>query len=417
MKVKVPKPNDDLPSLSKLNPALPRILPALSAMLATARVSEKYEALYGRKLAQLQRNLPRLDLLLSRHNFFDCETILQLRHPQTQRTVLLLQADMDVDTDGSDPDRLPAVDPSDPTFQPMTSYRWPKQTVLVNPFLHGREARLHALEAELAHSKGQGEPRLQALRDAVSAARYEVHQLKTCSFLIAATDPYVVLPGIFADDMDPAFQPRVGDYCAVIHDNTIYPAIVGDVGPRDLVGEASYRLGREINSETTATHRAESNLKVTYLYFPNSADKPFGPPDLPKMRTRVEALLNEIGGFEGPLHTWVNLSKPAPTPTPTPTPTPVPTPTPPGATPGALQGGPPQVPATPGVSTPAPGLGVPAAIPGVPRPNPPPAPTASPVPSPQPAASASPLATPGTPQPQPPAAQSKKPGVRHAAQS
>ncbi len=403
VKVKVPKPNHDLEALSKLNPALPKILPGLTELLATAQVSPKYEALYGRKLAQLKRNLPRLDLLLTRHNFFDCETILQLRHPQSRRTVLLLQADMDVDTDGSDPDRLPAVNPSDPTFQPMTSYRWPKQTVLVNPFLHGREARLRALETELAHSKGMGEPRLQALRDAVSAARYEVHQLKTCSFLIAATDPYVVLPGIFADDMDPAFQPRVGDYCAVIHGNTIYPAIVGDVGPRDLVGEASYRLGKEINSETSATHRAESNLKVTYLYFPNSAEKPFGPPDLVHWRNRVETLLQEIGGFEGTLHTWVNLSKPAPTPTPTPSPTPVPVPIltiipgAPGSSPvGGVLPGP--------VPTGIQGMAPTPYNPGMPTPSPSPAvaPTASPTPSP------TALPTP-KPSPKPPlAAQRKK---------
>jgi len=399
VKVKVPRANADMESLSKLNPALPTVLPGLVEMIGKAQVSEKYEALYGLKLAQLQHYLPRLrlDLLLSRHNFFDCETILQLRHPQTQRTALLLQADMDVDTDGSDPDRLPAVDPSDPTFQPMTSYRWPKQTELVNPFLPGREARLHALETELAHSKGMGEPRIQALRDAVSAARYEVNQLKTCSFLLAATDPYVVLPGIFVEGMDPAYQPRVGDYCAVIHGNTIYPAIVGDVGPRDLVGEASYRIGKEINSETSATHRAESNLKVTYLLFPNSADKPFGPPDLAKWSAKVEALLNEMGGYGGTLHTWVNLSKPAPTPTPTPSPTPTPIPTlvsPAPATP---------TPATTGTTTTP-------AIPGNGTPSPSPAPTVSPTPSPRP--STSPTATPSATFK--PATPKKKPETPHS---
>ena len=326
VKVKIPKPSRDLETLCKVNDALPTVLPALSEMLPQAKVSQKYEALYGRKLAQLQRNLSRLDLLLTRHNFFDCETILELRHPQTQRTAILLQADMDVDTDGSDPDRLPAVDAADPTYQPMTSYRWPKQTELTNPFLPGRQARLRALEAEYTQAKHMGEPRLQALRDAVAAARYEVDLLKTHSFLLAATDPFVVLPGLLTEGMDPAFQIRLGDYCAVIHGNTIYPAIVGDVGPRDLAGEASIRIGKEINSETTALHRAVSPLKVTYLFFPNSADKPFGPPDLVKWRARVEALLNEMGGYGGTLHTWVNLSKPAPTPTPTPSPTPTPVP-------------------------------------------------------------------------------------------
>ena len=321
VKVKVPKANRDLASLSKLNEALPAVLPGLKELLPQARVSDRFEALYARKVAQLQRNLVRLDAMLTRHNFFDCETILELRHPQTQRAALLLQADMDVDTDGSDPDRLPAVDAGDPTFQPMTSYRWPKRTVLNNPFLPGRQARMKALENEMAQSKHLGEPRLQALRDAVGAAHYEVNLLKTCSFLLAATDPYVVLPGLLSEGMDPAFQPRVGDYCAVIYGNAIYPAIIGDIGPRDVVGEASLRIGKAINPQTTAITRSVSPLKVTYLFFPNTAEKPFGPPDLPHIRARVEALLNEMGGFGGTLYTWEELSKPAPTPTPVPTPT------------------------------------------------------------------------------------------------
>ncbi|MDD5350106.1 MAG: hypothetical protein PHQ12_07830, partial [Chthoniobacteraceae bacterium] len=59
VKVKVPRANSDLDSLSKLNPALPKLLPGLAEMVEKGRVSDKYEALYGRKLAELQRNLPR----------------------------------------------------------------------------------------------------------------------------------------------------------------------------------------------------------------------------------------------------------------------------------------------------------------------------------------------------------------------
>lgn len=397
VKVKVPKPHRDLEALSKLNPSLPVVLPGLAQMLPEARVSEKYEALYGRKLAKLQRNLPKLDALLSRHNFFDCETILELRDPQSKRTAVLIQGDMDVDTDGSDPDRLPAVDANDPTFQPLTSYRWPKRTILTNPFLPTYQAKLRGLENELTQAKHLGEPRLQALRDAVGAARYEVGLLKTCSFLLAATDPYVVLPGLLVDGMDPAFQPRVGDYCAVIYGNTIYPAIVGDIGPRDLVGEASYRFGKELNPETTAIQRPVSNLKVTYLYFPNSADQPFGPPDLPKMRERVEALLNDMGGYGGTLHTWVELSKPAPTPTPTPTPSPTPLPIP-GTVSPWISGTSTTV--SSGTSVPAP-----ARLPGLPSAaaSPTPIPAAgTPVvsPTPVPNASASPTSKPsGAPKP------------------
>jgi hypothetical protein len=369
VKVKVPTANRDLRSLSKLNEALPTVLPGLTEMLPQARVSDRFEDLYARKVLVLQRNLARLDALLSRHNFFDCETILELRHPATQRAALLLQADMDVDTDGSDPDRLPVVNPSDPTFQPMTSYRWPKRTVLNNPFLPGRQARLKALENEVAQSKALGEPRLHALRESVGAARYEVNLLKTCSFLLAETDPYVVLPGLLAEGMDPAFQARVGDYCAVICGSIIYPAIVGDIGPRDVVGEASLRIGKAINPLTTALTRAVSPLKVTYLYFPNTAEKPFGPPDLPRIRERVAGLLNELGGFGGTLYTWEELSKPAPLPTPTPTPTPVPTPTPPLV----------PVPYGSGTATPAlPSIGLPGGIPVITTPQPSPKPVIAP---------------------------------------
>ena len=400
IKVKVPRASQSMEALSRLNASLPDVLPGLAGMLATARVSDKYETLYGRKLAQLKRNLPRLDQLLTRHNFFDCETILELRHPQTRRTVVLLQADMDVDTDGSDPDRLPAVDANDPTFQPMTSYHWPKQTELLNPFLPGRETRLRSLESELAHAKGLGQPRVQALRDAVGAARYEVGLLKTRSFLIAATDPYVVLPGIMTEGMDPEFQPRVGDYCAVIHGHTIYPAIIGDIGPRDVVGEASYRLAKEINSEASPLHRSVDSLKVTYLFFPNSADKPFGPPDFSKWQARIESLLEEIGGTGGTIHTWTTLSRPAPTPTPTPSPTPVPSATP-AATPlvpGILPGGTPATPATPSTS----GSGGP--------PTPMPTPSATPGETPAPCPSATPAST--APKP---ALHRKKSGATRAA--
>ena len=367
LRVKVPKANLNLASLTKLNEALPKLLPGLESLLPTARISPAYEALYRRKLTLLQKDLARLDLLISRHNFFDCETILELQNPATSRAAVLLQADMDVDTDGSDPDRLPAVDGSSNTFQPMTSYRWPKRTSLVNPFLPGRLARVHAVEVELAQARaaGAGPARIQALRDALGAAKYEAHQLKTNSFLLAATDPYVVLPGSMGEGSSAAFSPHVGDYCAVIVGDVLYPAVIGDVGPGHKVGEASYRLAHEVNPKCTGENRAVTPLKATYLFFPNSADKPFGPPDLARWHSRVDALLKELGGYNGKLFAWENLSRPAPTPTPPPTPTPVPTAT--GSPTVAPGGSPIASPQAIPQGSPAPGAapsGAPTATPG-----------------------------------------------------
>jgi len=327
LKVRVPKPDTDLSQLDTLNPFLSAALPGLATMIPGAKASHFYDDFYRHKVAMLQHNLPRLDLLLSRHNFFDCETVLELQHPDTQRRALLVQADMDVDMDGSDADRVPMVDGTITNYQPMTSYKWPKKTAVPNQFLASREAKLKQLEAELA-TKGLSAERSLELRTLIPQVRYEFNQLKTQSFLVATTDPFVVMPGSLITQDGQPFTPHIGDYCVVIFKNTLYPSIVGDVGPRDKIGEASYRIGKEINPRSTAYNRPVSDLKVTYLVFPNSADKPFDAPDLEKIRARCEQLLNEIGGYKGELLVWENLIKPPPTPTPSLTPAPSASPSP-----------------------------------------------------------------------------------------
>jgi len=109
----------------------------------------------------------------------------------------------------------------------------------------------------------------------------------------------------------------------VIFGDAIYPAIVGDVGPNDKVGEASLRIAKELNALATAYNRPVSDLKVSYIIFQGTAEKPFGPPDLDKIQSRCETLVKEIGGASVPLHHWENII-PSPTPSPTPSPSPSP---------------------------------------------------------------------------------------------
>jgi hypothetical protein len=130
-----------------------------------------------------------------------------------------------------------------------------------------------------------------------------------------------VVPGAFTHAHDGA---KPGDHALVVFENTIYPAIVGDVGPNDKVGEASLRIAKQINALSTPYNRPVSDLKVSYIIFPDTADKPFGPPDLEKLQARCEALVKEIGGATVPLHHWENIIPPSPTPSPTPTPSPSP---------------------------------------------------------------------------------------------
>lgn len=321
LKVRVPKPHRSLEDLAKLNNQIATLLPALPSMLEKANISPTFEDLYRRKCAQLRSSINRLDTVLSRHNFFDCETIIELQNPETKRRALLIQADMDTDTDGSDPERVPEIDGSSATFQPMTSYRWPKKGTAVNSFVPPLEAKIKQYEDEMAQA-ATSTARKASLKSARDDARVRIADLKANSFLVAKLDPFIVLPTPMLSKSG-AFAPSIGDYCVVIHGGKLFPAIVGDAGPTTKMGEASLRICKEIEPKSGAEQRAENGLKVTYLVFPGSREKPFGPPNLDKWRTRCEALLTEFGGYGGELAKWETPAKPAPPAIPAPaTPTP-----------------------------------------------------------------------------------------------
>ena len=316
LQARVPSANKTIEELAKINPHLPTLLPGLASMLPADPVSPLYAQLYDSKVRMLRQNLARLDLLLSRHNFFDCQTVLQMQHPQTHRKALLLQADMDVDADGSDADRMPVGTGAPANFKPFTSYRWPKKAAAPNPYLAATEERLKRAEDEYALATTTP-ARKRELGNAVAELRAEVATLKKYSFLIGATDPFIVVPGAFTHGGDPV---KPGDYALVVFGDSIYPAIVGDVGPNDKVGEASLRIAKQINALSTPYNRPVSDLKVTYIIFPDTGDKPFGPLDLEKLQTRCETLAKEIGGASVPLHHWENIIPPSLSPVQSPLP-------------------------------------------------------------------------------------------------
>src|SRR6202030_742075 len=218
LNARVPTPNRTVEELAKITPRLPELLPGLTAMAGPDSVSPLFGELYNTKVRMLRENLVRLDLLLSRHNFYDCQTVLQLQHPQSHRKALLLQADMDVDADGSDADRMPIGNGATANFKPFTSYRWPKKTPAPNPYLAAVEDRLKRAEAEYALKTTTPE-RKRELRTGLTQLRDQVTTLKKFSFLIGATDPYIVVPGAFARGRDGA---KVGDYTVVVFAGVVY---------------------------------------------------------------------------------------------------------------------------------------------------------------------------------------------------
>jgi len=113
------------------------------------------------------------------------------------------------------------------------------------------------------------------------------------------------------------FEPKLGDCVVVVYRGKLYPALLGDVGPSYKIGEASLRICNQLDPRSNAYNRPASDLNITYIVFPGSAEEPPGPPDLQKLHDRCSTLLNEIGGYSGDLWTWEDiLSKPSPSPLP-----------------------------------------------------------------------------------------------------
>jgi hypothetical protein len=219
---------------------------------------------------------------------------------------------MDVDTDGSDGDRVPTIEGTSATFQPFTSYRWPKRTKLPNPFLEPWKKKLK--EAESAQTAAKGNPqKAKELAESIQTLRQEIADLGKASFLVGTNDPYVVLPLPLVSSRS-QLKPlaSVGDFCVVIHGNRLFPAIVGDAGPSIKTGEASLRLCKEINRASATNARAESDLKVTYLVFPGTSRSPRTPPHPGEWWTMCQILLNEIGGFGGELVYLPDPTRPLP---------------------------------------------------------------------------------------------------------
>ena len=306
--VTVPSPSTTLPELESLNAHLSKALPGLVEMVPTARVSGFYHKLYELKQQMVEKNLTQLDKPLSRHNFFDCETILELRHPVSDRRVLLMQGEMDVVADGSDGDRMGSFDDyvfASSNFQGTTSYSWKKRTKQANPLIPKYEERLKEAEKKLAAATGSAVKK--SLAGDIDFYRKTLVSLKTTSFLIASEDPFIVLPlSLRGYGEVQEFAPQLGDYAVVMSGNKLLPAIIGDYGPREKMGEASLRIAKEINEKATPYVRPESDLKISYLIFTGSADKPFGPPDYARWHQRCSELLAEMGGVgEGyGLHQW-----------------------------------------------------------------------------------------------------------------
>lgn len=308
--VKIPRAAATMEELEVGTPGLSAILPGLPDLLESATVSEFYETMYGAKTKRLSQKSAQLGELLTAHNFFDCQTMLNLQSDEG-RKVFLMQGDMDVVSDGSDGDRLPTMPDevvNSSYYQPTTSYGWAKTGDTPNPMIAGYERRLANARAEL-RDPGVSKERKDWVRSRITNTLVPgIAEMKRRSFLVADYDPFIVIPINIIVDRRDKWGPKVGDYALVIHERKVYPAIVGDAGPSFKVGEASLRMAKQINPKASSYWRPVSDLTVTYLCFPNTGEDPHFAPDYEFWTQRCQELLAEIGGL-GPgyeLFHWEN---------------------------------------------------------------------------------------------------------------
>lgn len=289
--------------LLKANPELPKVLPAFDRLMQAAKVSPWFHSLYLHKQNRVRKNTALLNQVLDRHNFYDTDTILSITAPDSNRRVLWIQADMDVVSDGSDGDRLPSmpeeIKKSD-YYQPTTSYRWRKLGTTPNPLLEGWQERLKRYRKE-------------GKKDSEEHAKLVIADLQRYSFLLAEYDSFIVVPLTVKEGKDDTYRPAPGDYAAVVVGKRVFPAIVGDFGPKFKTGEASLRLSRAVNPKAKVYARPVSDLGVSYIIFPGTKEPENGPINYERLNTRVRELLQEVGGL-GPEAEFVEMQDLLPQP-------------------------------------------------------------------------------------------------------
>ena len=214
-----------------------------------------FAQLYETKVRELRENLNRLDLLLSRHNFYDCQTVLALSTRKAnaarcsfRRTWTWMQmAPMVIGF------RLATACRRRSNRSPV--FAGEKNRIVPIPTCQESKSDCIALELE---QKTATPERKRDLKNAVTELRDEIAAMKKYSYLIGTYDPFIVVPASFTKGSDAA---HVGDYAFVIAGSTIYPAIVGDVGPNDRVGEASLRIAKEVNALSNPNNRADQRIE------------------------------------------------------------------------------------------------------------------------------------------------------------
>ncbi len=307
--IKRPEAVSDFKGLRELNPKLPVALADIGSLVEKGTVSKRFDLLFDEKAKHIQRQ--KTLSALSNYNYYDCATIMDLVHPETGRKALLIQAGMDVVTDGSDPDRAGGLEDyhaalTSDWFQPYTGYVWGRATKK-NPFAGYYDERI----SELVELKAEVEKRnlelpIRAWRKVMEVYQEEIEYLERVKknnswglghnprSVVAALDPIIVLPRNWFGKNAAIGH---GDYALVVYGDRVIPTMVAEAGPTYKIGEASLKLAWKINKEASGKKRAADAFSVSYVVFPGTRKATRGEPDLSEINRKVRSLVEEIGGL------------------------------------------------------------------------------------------------------------------------
>ncbi|WP_246843592.1 glycoside hydrolase family 75 protein, partial [Allokutzneria sp. NRRL B-24872] len=91
--------------------------------------------------------------------------------------------------------------------------------------------------------------------------------------LNAAKLPYIVVPSSSSIWKYSSSQLKGGGSCAVIYNGKVEYAVIGDTGPSQIIGEASYATAKDLGINPDPSNGG-TDSGVTYICFKNSTVSP-----------------------------------------------------------------------------------------------------------------------------------------------
>jgi len=102
--------------------------------------------------------------------------------------------------------------------------------------------------------------------------------------LAAAETPYVVIPNNFK-------MLSVGSVVAVVYGGRIQYTVIGDTGPPEIIGEASYATAEKLGINPSATDGGINGRSVTYIGFTGPGTSPKNAEDAAEVQALGERLM------------------------------------------------------------------------------------------------------------------------------